>query len=212
MPAPTQDEVRKAVTTALEQARTPLLAALGAGDLAAEAVSGVLLSRVREILQGIAEDERRHGVYLSALRSHLPSPNEPRQARGAVSFLRKLATSEITTRLVRISALDSGVCRVLAEVCRPGLPIARTPLLAALFGQIRRDEGHHVRLSRYCAVMLGVTPSAERAEREWVLREFSALLEPSSAAFEALGVDTRQLLARMGRASPTPRSEFGCTQ
>src|SRR5882724_2772267 len=66
---------------------------------AAEAVSGVLLSRVREILQGIAEDERRHGVYLSALRSHLPSPNEPRQARGAVSFLRKLATSEITTRL-----------------------------------------------------------------------------------------------------------------
>lgn len=150
-------------------------------------------------LARIADDERRHGMYLSALRSRLPPPADRGATRKATRFLRKLATADLGLHLVRVAALDAGFCQVLAEICRPGTEIAAVPELVDLFRRIRSDEGRHVRVSRQCAAVLGVTPETEHAERNWVLREFAALMAVAAPAFAAVGADMQRLLDRLER-------------
>lgn len=150
-------------------------------------------------LARIADDERRHGMYLSALRSRLPPPADPGATRQATRFLRKLATTDLGMHLARVAALDASFCQVLAEICRPGTEIAAVPELVDLFRRIRSDEGRHVRVSRQCATALGVTPETEHAERNWVVREFAALMAAAATAFAAVGVDMQRLLDRLER-------------
>ncbi len=152
-------------------------------------------------LARIADDERRHGMYLSALRSRLPPPADRGATRQATRFLRKLATADLGLHLARVAALDAGFCQVLAEICRPGTEIAAVPELADLFRRIRSDEGRHVRVSRRCAAALGVTPETEHAERNRVLREFAALMAAAAPAFAAVGADMQRLLDRLERTS-----------
>lgn len=150
-------------------------------------------------LARIADDERRHGIYLTALRSRLPPPADRNATRQATRFLRKLATSDLGLHLARVAALDASFCQVLAEICRPGTEIAAVPELVDLFRRIRSDEGRHVRVSRQCAAALGVTAETERAERSWVVREFAILMTRAAPSFTAVGVNMQRLLDRLAR-------------
>ncbi|MBP2475960.1 heparin binding hemagglutinin HbhA [Crossiella equi] len=91
MPAlPTAEDVRKATeqaatvfNTAIEQARTPLLAALGAGDLAAKAVVDAL-SKVRETANERAESAKTAVDSLPAELEGLRSKLDPAEVRKLV--------------------------------------------------------------------------------------------------------------------------------
>lgn len=196
-----------AMPPAAAQALADLMPLLLCGEESAEFVFAAavpeLPKRVDPVLPielaRIADDERRHGMYLSALRSRLPPPADRGATRQATRFLRKLATTDLGVHLARVAALDASFCQVLAEICRPGTEIAAVPELAELFRRIRSDEGRHVRVSRRCAAALGVTAQTEHAERSWVVREFAALMTAATPAFAAVGVDMQRLLDRLER-------------
>lgn len=147
-------------------------------------------------LKTIAADEREHARLLAELTQSLPPPEQPSGARRAAKFLRELASADLGLHLSRISALDAGVCFVLAALCRAGTPIAEEPKLRALFLRIRRDEGRHVRISRAAASQLGITNAAQAQERHRVIGGLSALLAPLHAPLFALGVDYAALQVR----------------
>lgn len=143
----------------------------------------------------IVSDEKRHGEQLFILSQHLPSPNKRGTAKHAVRFLRSLASEDLRIHLARLSAIDIGVCIVLALVCR-AQPVAENDYVCRLLTLIRRDEGRHVRVTRRCAEVLGLDATIERKEKIHVLNAFSALLSRQDAAFIAIGVDPDQLRAR----------------
>jgi hypothetical protein len=192
---------------AAAQALADLMPLLLCGEESAEFVFAAAVPELLEHvdpalpieLARIADDERRHGMYLSALRSRLPPPADRDATRQATRFLRKLATTDLGLHLARVAALDASFCQVLAEVCRPGTEIAAMPELVGLFHRIRSDEGRHVRVSRQCAAALGVTAQTEHVERSWVVREFAALMTAAAPAFDAVGVDMQRLLDRLER-------------
>lgn len=164
---------------------------------AAEHASASLNPAMRAGLAAIADDEHRHGLMLLALRNSLPCTQDSDAVQRSARFLKSLASADLKTHLTRVSALDAGVCIVLAEVTRPGTPIAKAVNIAQVFSQIRRDEGRHVRISRQYAQALGVDAKMESAERRSVIAEFCALLTPSATAFTRLGVDAQQMLQRL---------------
>ena len=152
-------------------------------------------------LISIADDERCHGLLLDTLRQSLPAPRCRSSAKLAARFLRGLASADLPLHLVRIAAVDAGLCQILAEVCHRDRPITRLVHIHSVFQRIRRDEGRHVRISRCCAKALGLATSVERDERSLVLQNFAALLAPEAASFAVLGVDFNALLARFARLS-----------
>lgn len=200
---------------AVAQGLADVLPTLMCGEASAEVVFGELPAALpsafdpalRDALRGIAEDEHRHGAWLAELRLRLPPPTAREPARRAVRFLQKLFTPDPALHLSRVSALDGGVCVVLAEIGRHGAPLAADPMLARLFARIRRDEGRHVRIGRACATALGIDARAALGERRRVLEDFGALLQLQSAAFAVLGVDTEQLRRRFRRVAA--RSPIG---
>ena len=140
----------------------------------------------------IVADEKRHGEQLFILSQHLPSPNKRATAKHAVRFLRSLASDDLAIHLARLSAIDIGVCIVLALVCRAP-PIIKNDYVNRLLTLIRRDEGRHVRVTRRCAEVLGLNMMIEKKEKIQVLKAFSALLSRQDDAFKAIGVDSNQL-------------------
>lgn len=165
-------------------------------DHFAERLPGPISRQWGTLLKTIAADEREHAKLLAELAQFLPPPSQRSTARHAASFLRRLATDDIGLHLSRISALDAGVCFVLAALCRAGTPVAAEPRLRALFLRIRRDEGRHVRISRAAAMQLGVDETAQGRERERVISGLSTLLAPLHAPFSELGVDYAALQTR----------------
>lgn len=152
-------------------------------------------------LISIAKDENCHGQLLDALRKMLPAPRDRSSARKAVRFLRSLASADLSLHLIRIAAVDAGLCQILAEVCHRDRPVTTLPNIHAVFQRIRRDEGRHVRISRRCAKALGLASSIELCERRLVLQNFAALLAPKAESFAMLGVDFNAIVARFARLS-----------
>lgn len=200
---------RLALSDEAAQALADLLPILMCGEASAEwvfeAVAAALTdganANLAAALQGIAEDEQRHGLWLSQLKAGLPPPSARGTTRRAAHFLRTLASDDLAIHLSRVAALDAGVCVVLAEVCARGTPIAANPALLNVFSRIRRDEGRHVRISRRCAAALGVSSVTELVERRAVLAGFAALLAPKAATFAAIGVDMSRLHRRFDEAT-----------
>lgn len=77
------EEMRKAVSTAAEQLRTPLLAALGAGNLATQAVAGAV-TKARERVTETSEAARKNFEELPAEVITLRERFEPAEMRKAV--------------------------------------------------------------------------------------------------------------------------------
>ena len=147
---------------------------------------------LHDALCRIVEDEKRHGDALFDLSIYLPSPNKRATAKHAVRFLRSLASDNLSIHLARLSAIDIGVCIVLALVCRAP-PIIENDYICRLLTLIRRDEGRHVRVTRRCAEVLGLDIAIEKKEKIQVLNTFSQLLSRQDDAFRAIGIDPEQL-------------------
>ena len=147
---------------------------------------------LHDALCRIVADEKRHGDELFNLSHYLPSPSKRATAKHAVRFLRSLASDNLSIHLARLSAIDIGVCIVLALVCRAPL-IIKNDYICRLLTLIRRDEGRHVRVTRRCAEVLGLDVAIEKKEKIQVLNAFSELLSRQDDAFIAIGVDPEQL-------------------
>ena len=206
-PAPAPSDLTSLSPTA-QQGLADLIPVLLCGEESAEHVfrsaaseqaSTSLDPTVQAGLCSIAGDEHRHGDLLLALRKRLPCTRDPSAVKRSARFLKSLSNTDLGTHLLRVSALDAGVCMVLAAVTAPGTAIAGAREICELFLKIRRDEGRHVRLSRNYASVLGADMTRERAERQEVMRGFCALLADSSQAFIQLDVDPRRLLLRLAR-------------
>ena len=185
------------------QGLADLLPTLLCGEASAEMVftqtikafSSTYFPELHHELCRIVSDEKRHGEQLFILSQHLPSPNKRVTAKHAVRFLRSLASESLPIHLARLSAIDIGVCIVLALVCRAP-PIIENDYICRLLTLIRRDEGRHVRVTRRCAEMLGLDATIEGKEKIQVLNAFSTLLSRQDDAFIAIGVDPDQLRTR----------------
>ncbi|QWF79941.1 hypothetical protein [Amycolatopsis sp. CA-230715] len=100
MTAPKTEDVRKAVNTALEQVRTPLLAALGAGNLASQAVVDAVSKakeRVNESSEAARKNFEEFPTDVESLREKL-DPAELRKVideytEAAIKLYNKLAES-----------------------------------------------------------------------------------------------------------------------
>ena len=192
---------------AAAQALADLLPVLICGEASAERAFEQLLLRLESrvepalgaALASVAVDEQRHGEWLDALRAQLPAPTSDLPGRRTLRFLLGLACDDPALHLARVAALDAAVCRVLAEIGTAGRPVADAPALAAVFRDIRRDEGRHVRIARRAAQALGIGIAELGCERQAVTRAFSALLAEQAAAFRALGVDPLRLEQRIAR-------------
>lgn len=201
--------------TASAQALANFMPLLLCGEVSAECVFTQaaqrlpvdIAPRLKQALLQIADDEKRHGELLLAVRSMLPSPAERQMARRAAHFLRRLATDDLGLQMARLAALDAGFCLVLAALCRPGTQIAALPALRSVFDAIRCDEGRHVRVSRDCADALGISAVQEATARRQVLNQFAALLAGLSTELSILGLDSARLLNRLrriGDSAPAP--------
>lgn len=194
-----------ALPSTVAQALADLLPVLICGEASAERAFEYLLLRVRSVLDPalsralatIADDERHHGEWLDALRAQLPKPRSEQPGRRALRFLLSLATDDPALHLARVAALDAAVCRVLAVIDARDQPLAAMPTLAAVFRDIRRDEGRHVRIARRTALALGMDARAMAQERAAVTTAFAALLADQADALAALGVDRARLHRRI---------------
>ncbi|TNC28523.1 hypothetical protein [Amycolatopsis alkalitolerans] len=83
MPSTRTDEVRKAVNTAVEQLRTPLLAALGAGNLAGQAVADAV-GKARERVNESSEVARKNFEELPSDVTSLREKLDPAELRKLV--------------------------------------------------------------------------------------------------------------------------------
>jgi len=158
-------------------------------------------------IKQIIADEKRHAEQLYILSKFLPSPNKRDTAKLAVHFLRSLVSQNLSIHLVRLSALDIGVCVVLSTLCS-AIPINENKYLSQLFTSIRRDEGRHVRITRHCTVALGIDANIEKIEKIKVLKDFSALLSTQDNAFMAIGVCPEHLRACFVKRCDLISSEF----
>ncbi len=194
---------------AIAQAIANLLPILLCGEESAEFAFEYLAKKLPESqqhafkaeLMRIADDERCHGQLLDTLRQTLPAPRRRNATRQAARFLRGLTSDDLSLHLVRIAAVDAGLCQILAEVCQRDRPITHLTSIHSIFQRIRRDEGRHVRISRRCAKALGLATAVEHDERGKVLQNFAALLAPEAASFAVVGVDFNAILARFARLS-----------
>ncbi len=147
-------------------------------------------------LQSIEEDEKRHSVALTGLTHLLPSPSSSTVTKQTARFLRRLASWDLVTHLLRISAIDTGVCIILGELCRPHTALAKSNKLIEVLSSIRQDEGRHVRICRECIDALGVEKVAAFNERKEVLEDFAALMSAQAETLITLAVDPMRISKR----------------
>ena len=148
-------------------------------------------------LAQLVADERRHDAILAAHAEVLPVATVGDVATRR--FFRRLESRETCVHLARVAALDACVCQVLSRVlAAPVHEFLDPSLIAALWG-IWRDEGRHVRVTRRLALEFDIETARFRQIGFEVRVEFASLLLSRAPAFEALGVDSTALIARVRR-------------
>jgi len=183
-----------------------LLALLRAGEqsagMAFSRIVGRLspgeLSVAAPQLLNLIKDEERHDAALAGHCATLPGVvfTHPTTRR----FFRGLESREPTLHLARIAALDACVCQVLSCVLERADSRELGSSLRHLLTRIRGDEARHVRVSRDLALLLGADAALLRLVNAEVRERFAPLLEHRAGAFDALGVDHTQLVAKIRRA------------
>jgi hypothetical protein len=181
-----------------------LLALLRAGEQSAAAA----LNRIAERLSAgelelaaprlarLIADEQRHDASLARHAAGLPIA--PVGDAATRRFFRRLESREPVIHLARVAALDSCVCQVLSRVLMPageGLG----PSLSGLLSRIRSDEAEHVRAARYLSMSFGLKETQLRSIDLEVRDAFALLLGARAVSFEALGVDSVELISRIRR-------------
>jgi hypothetical protein len=113
-------------------------------------------------------------------------------------FFLRLESREIGVHLARVASLDACVCQTLAAVLNAKPQWLHSTLVVAL-GEIRRDEGRHVKLTKSLAQNMGVSPELLRDVGAETRHGFDAVLAIYEAALFDLGVDTQTLHHRIRR-------------
>lgn len=183
-----------------------LVPTLLCGEQSAVAVFGRESRRHEEadgqaVLQSIMQDEMAHEVVLARLRKALPVPADlGERMADSRRFFRSLGSTDATLSFLRISELDSCLCIILAAILNES-SLPRGGVVHALFAQLRRDEAHHVKISR--RQLAGRRIDSELYERETVgvRQRLADLLRPVADGFTMLDIAAEPLLARIARGA-----------
>ncbi len=184
-----------------------LLPILGCGEEAATLAFDALAGSVDDdpvgqaALANIAKDEERHDRLILSLRAALPPPPDQRETlRRARRFHLNLGRDSTVFRLAKIAALDSAVCTVLGRLLHRHAALVCAPRVHKALSTIRRDEAHHVAVSRRLALARAeanvLRPLAHQAREA-----LADVLTLAGSAFENLEVDP-ELLVRDVRRLP----------
>lgn len=152
-----------------------------------------------QALAGIAADEMRHEAWLAAWRARLPDCLDLATRRQARRFFAGLACDDPALHFIRIAALDSAVCQILAPLIAREAPLSGVKGIRITLNRILTDEARHVRISRACATASGATPEQVRAEWQDVRVRLATLLESVGPDLAILGADPDKLFDRLKR-------------
>lgn len=202
-------------SNATRQAMANLLPLLICGEESATLVFDALAVRLRKRLSEpqlrelltITQDEERHARMLYALRDQLPCVQSNDVEQRASAFLASLASRHASIQLARLCALDAAVCWVLARLLHGSPALTQQSDVIHMLRQIRQDEARHVRITRDCALSLGLSSDELAAQQHTVWLGFAELLAGSSDDLRVLGVEPAVLLARFRGSSGTQNSE-----
>lgn len=152
-----------------------------------------------QALMNIAQDEMRHEAWLAAWRARLPDCLEQSVRRQAQKFFSGLASDIPAVHFIRIAALDSAVCQILASLMSSKAPLSQVQEIKTTFNLIRSDEARHVRISRDFAAAWGATPEQIHTEWRAVRVALATLLEGVAPDLAILGANPEQLFEKLRR-------------
>jgi hypothetical protein len=151
----------------------------------------------RSALARIAAEEAQHETLLRRLRGALDAAGHSVPATpGVQQFFRAAGDRDPGRHFMRIAALDSALCTLLAELRRGGGIFVENGTIDAIFARIHRDEARHVATSLGFARL-----TCGRAERLATADEmrgrFARMLMGQADALETLGTDPDRLFAQL---------------
>ena len=149
------------------------------------------------IFRSIEADECLHEAGLQMLCAKLPvAPDLHAIKRRSQRFFLKLGKAKsVAQHFSQVAQLDSAVCMLMWHIEKS--TVGRNQMIGSLIGKIKQDEARHVSISRQHALVLGVSRDEYQALGEQVFCGLTNLLTPVADSFEAIGVDTDRLFARL---------------
>jgi hypothetical protein len=189
---------RSAQATALAALLPTLLCGEESASLVFEQfAAGAGADTRRFALARIASEEAKHEMLLRSLRIALDEAGHSAAATpGIQQFFRGAGDRDPGRHFMRIAALDSALCTLLAELRRGSRIFVENRTIGAIFARIHRDEARHVVTSLgFARVTCG---RAERlATAEDMRSRFARILMNQANALETLGADPDRLFARL---------------
>jgi len=150
-------------------------------------------------LQKIEADERLHEQALQFLLAQLPQhPLQHKSKRIAQQFYAKIQQpgQSIAEHFQSIALLDSCVCILMNAVAKSSI---RDSAITELFHLIKKDEAKHVAIARKYSELLCQQSGDSKAfaDTRKVPELLVKMLESQAAAFENLGIDSRDLFVKL---------------
>ena len=156
-------------------------------------------SAARDLMWQIAGEEKVHEHMIGRLQSHLPDTADMALLRQrSHDFFVSMASNDPALHFARVAGLDSGVCKIMAALCK-ARPVIDCPNVHRVFSKVRSDESRHVRISRRYVLDLGLPVAALSSAGEQISGELVRLLEPAGPSLETVGVDPGRLFRHILR-------------
>jgi hypothetical protein len=156
-------------------------------------------SAAKELMWQIAGEEKVHELMIGAVQSQLPDTEDMAAIRQrSHDFFVSMASTDPALHFARVAGLDSGVCKIMAALCK-ARPVINCPNVHKVFSKVRSDEARHVRISRRYVLDLGLPVAALSSAGETICSELVSLLEPAGGALETVGVDAMRLFRHIQR-------------
>ncbi|MCR6485477.1 hypothetical protein M8542_21855 [Amycolatopsis sp. OK19-0408] len=182
MTTPKTEDVKKAVTTALDQVRTPLLAALGAGNLAGQAVTDAVAKARENVTKG-SETARKN-------LQELPTDVESLREKLDPAELRKVIDEYTEAALKLYNKLaESGEQAWDKFSAQPQVKKAIEQLEEALAGAQGQVEGVTSEVRERVDGVLGTFTKRTRSVGEKTARKVTEVAGEAADAIEELGDD-----------------------
>jgi heparin binding hemagglutinin HbhA len=202
MTTPKTEDVKKAVTTALDQVRTPLLAALGAGNLATHAVTDAV-AKAKENVTKSSETARKN-------LQELPTDVESLREKLDPAELRKVIDEYTEAALKLYNKLaESGEQAWDKFATQPQVKKAIEQLEEALTTAQGQVEGVTSEVRERVDGVLGTFTKRTRSVGEKTARKVTEVADEAAEAIEELGDDvaheTRSVSRKVAnKATPKP--------
>ncbi|GAA4541798.1 hypothetical protein [Amycolatopsis samaneae] len=204
MTAPKTEDVRKALNSAIDQVRTPLLAALGAGNLATQAVSDAVSKAKEKVTEG-SETARKN-------LSELPTDVESFREKVDPAELRKIIDEYTEAALKLYNKLaESGEEAWDKLTAQPQVKKAFEQLEDALSTAQERVEGATSEARERVDEVLSKVTKRTRSAGEKTARTVKKVATETAEAVEDLGDDvaheTRSVTRKVAnKTAPRPAS------